>query len=326
MGLYLNKTPPQAPWLSPALSVAKSSLLDQDPGTPILDVGPPHTQSLQGIAGNDDPNASVSGVRVQLWALAFGTAAVGQLYLSSVGGTKGILVPSGGGGITLGAGQEQPFSAPWNASTGLTSDAQEIKDRFVNNEVHCCIFGNVYNDANPGQKIPDNPGGPVLDVVNNPRHAQRNMTIKTLATDSMLRFAMFTANPRREDGLFRLRLRERRELELEVDELAALEGRVDGDARELRRPTKPLKDLELEIDGEGGGGPEREVKLAGNKERRMWVKAKLPKEAGVLAVFDIEQTAGDELIGGARLMVLTASKKPRPKPKPKPDKPGPKPR
>src|SRR5436309_3564833 len=96
--LYLNKVPPVPAYLSPALSVVKSSGLDQDAGTPLLDVDPDppasEFQYVQAVAGNDT-SATFLDVHVQVWALAFATATASNLYLASMGGTKGVLIPSG---------------------------------------------------------------------------------------------------------------------------------------------------------------------------------------------------------------------------------------
>jgi hypothetical protein len=333
--LYLNKTPPSPAWLSPAFSIAKSAGLNQNPDWPILDVDPvfPSTefQRLQAVAGNDDMTATANNVRVQLWAYACTTAAASGLYLASMGGTKGVTVPAGGAAqINIGPGQEQPFSRAWDKTHGLTSTDPEITSHFVNNEVHCCIYGNVYNQADAASAaIPDVPTGPapLLQVATNRHHAQRNMTIKLHSTPKMkMGFHMFAANPDPEqDQVFMLQLAERPVRKLpnwQLDEFAALgpwirrtaeapgkgvpgiEFVIDGERYPVGIAHERLEDLEMDIKGEGGG---REVKLelGADEARPMELNATVPDEPFVLRMIDVHQAQGDTIVGGARIMLMT---------------------
>jgi hypothetical protein len=332
--LYLNKTPPSPAWLSPAFSIVKSAGLNQNPDWPILDVNPsaPSTefQRLQAVAGNDPGAGMANAVRVQLWALAFATGTASGLYLASMGGTKGSTIPAGGAApISIGPGQEQPFSRPWDKTHGLTSTDPDITSHFVNNEVHCCIYGNVYHASDAASAaIPDvaTGPGPLLDVAGNRHHAQRNMTIKLHGTARKMGFHMFAANPDPErDQVFTLQIAERppRKLpEWQLDELDALgpwirrtpeapgegvpgiEIVIDDERYAVGIAHERLEDLEMGIKGEGGG---REVKieLGADEARPMELNATIPDERFVLRIIDLAQTQGDTVVGGARIMLMT---------------------
>jgi hypothetical protein len=338
--LYLNQVAPSPAWLSPALTVVKSAGLNQDAATPVLDVVPASPQNptsteyqqIRAVAGND-ASSTFSNVRVQLWALAFATATAPGLYLSSMGGTKGITIPAGGAmPIDIGAGQQQPFTRNWDATYGLTSTDPDIVSHFVNGEVHCCIFGNVYNATDAGSaQIPDDPNGPGshLDVVGNRHHAQRNMTIKTHAA-GLMAFHMFAANPDPErDQVVTLQIAEHKPGKFHPWELAELDALgpwirrtrtapaggipniefvIDGKPHPVRVARKPLKDLEVEIH-DAGAGPERELELGANEARPMQLNATIPDEEFVLRIIDVTQTQQDGTVGGARVMVMTVPAK-----------------
>ena len=326
--LYLNKTPPATPWLSPALIIRKVGLADLDGGTPLLDVqpstNPQRLQVAQATAGNDTANA-ITGVRVQLWALAFGTGAVPNLFLESLGGTRGVKIPAGGSGTTLNAGLEQPFEQPWDATNGLTSTAPEIVARFVNGEVHCCLYGNVYAPGD-GAEIPESQTGPVLDPAGNRHHAQRNMTIKKQPPGFAMKFQLYAANPdAKADQLATLQIAERSPRELQPWELGELDALapwirrtrtvhdggirgvevvVDGKPRPLRLAHRPLDDLELDVEG-GGAGRRRRVELGAHESRAMTLNATVPDEEFVLRVIDVRQTQRERVTGGARVLLLS---------------------
>ena len=333
--LYLNPTPPNPAWLSPALSVIKSAGLDQDAGTPILDVDPlpPSTeyQQIRAVAGNDT-TSTFANVHVQIWAMAFGTAPASNLFLSSMGGPLGISIPAGGAmPIDIGPAQQQPFARDWDATYGLATSEPEIQALLSNGEIHCCILGNVHHPNDAGSAAITDPAGPLahLDVVNNRRHAQRNMTIKTHDAQTALAFNMFAANPDPEqEQAAVLQIEERLPRELQAFELAELDalgpwirrgGRaikggipgleimIDGKPRALQAARKPLKRLELDV-ADAGGGQKVKVQLGPDEARPMHIHADLPDEEFVLRVLDIKQTRGRETVGGARVMLLTVPK------------------
>jgi hypothetical protein len=332
--LYLNKVPPNPVWMSPALSVKKSSGLNQDPNTPILDVDPTASptqyQRLEAVAGNDTTGTTFFNVHVQLWALAFATGMAQDLYLNSMGGTAGVTVPGPGAPpINIGPEQTATFSRNWDKSHGLTSTNPEITQHFVNNEVHCCIYANVYNPADVGTAaIPNVPTGPapLLDVAGNRHHAQRNMTIKLHSTPKKMGFHMFAANPDPErDQVVVLQIRERPPRKLqdwllaELDELGpwirrsreAPEGGVpgveiviDGERYPVGIAKEPIEDLEMEI-SDAGGGRELKLELGAGEARPMQLNASLPDERFVLRILDVTQTQDDKVVGGARVMLMT---------------------
>ena len=331
--LYLNKVPPSPAWLSSALSVVKSAGLDQDAGTPVLDVNPiaPSTeyQQIRAVAGNDTASTTFNDVRVQLWAYAAATATASGLYLSSMGGSQGVLIPAGGAlQIDIGPGQGQPFTRDWDKTYDLTAGDPDIISHFVNNEVHCCILGNVYQSADgTSAPIPSSPNpGALLNVATNRHHAQRNMTIKKHPTNFRMDFPMFAANPDPDrDQVFTLQLAEHQPRKFHGWELAELDALgpwirrtdetprggipgievvIDGKPQPVRVARKALEDLEMDIEDEGAG-PELRVGLGADEARRMFLHATIPDEEFVLRIIDVAQTQDERTVGGMRLMVMT---------------------
>jgi len=316
----------------------KSAGLDQDAGTPVLDVDPiaPSTeyQQIRAVAGNDS-GSTFNGVRVQMWAFACATAAVPGLYLQSMGGSQGVLIPAGVSmPIDIGPGQQQPFTRNWDATYGLTATDPDIVSHFVGDEVHCCMLGNVYQSADASSApIPASPNpAALMDIVGNRHHAQRNMTIKKHPMNFMMAFPMFAANPDPErDQVFTLQVAEhgpRKELHpWELAELAAvgpwirrrsadarrgeghndgiagLEFVIDGKPHPVRVARRPLKDLEIDVE-EQSADRKLKAELGADEARRMFVNATIPDEEFVLRIIDVVQTQEDETVGGMRLMVM----------------------
>lgn len=330
MPLFLNQVPPVPSYLSPALRVVKQpappapGALNQDAGTPVLDVTPPQTQQLQAIVGNDSAGP-IAGVRVQFWVRAFSTTDASSLYLDSVGGPQGMVFPAGGSGRTVQPGVEA-FELNWRPA----STDQQIVDLFGGTvpavgEMHCCVLGNVFGQGD-GAQVPSSPNGPVLDIAGNRRHAQRNMTIKTYAAGVALTFVMHAANPdpeREQDVLLQIEelpIRKLQPIELrELDGLApwlrrsrkrfegdvvpGLEVRLGDERLPLRIAKKPLKDLQLEIGD--ASGPQLKLTLGPDEPQLMRLNASLPKEELVLRILDITQRQGRRTVGGARVLALT---------------------
>lgn len=323
--LYLNKTAPQFAWLSPAITVEKKPPLLQEHGTPLLDVAAatPPDQELRAVAGNDGQTQQ-SGVKVQLWALAFSTATAPSLYLGSAGGQTGRVVPAGAGGHAIDAGLEVDFSQRWDASQGLTSASQEIIDHFAGGSVHCCIYANVVGDDDPASKAITNPSDPAaaFDPAGNRHHAQRNMIIKPFETQDAMDAPMFMANPAEDEGEHQIQVIETSVMKLtprEIKELAQTAPGLtphrefplgiavdlgEGDLQPLTLSRQRLDSLELQVDGVGSGR-ELATGLAGHETRRMRLRADLGGTDFSLRVFDVVQhTAGGKVVGGARVTAL----------------------
>lgn len=330
MSLYLNKTAPATSWLSPAIKVFKRPpLVNQHHATPLLDVQPanPPAQYLQAVAGNDGQTQQ-TGVKVQLWALAFGTANSPSLYLGSVGGTSGRVVPPGPNGLAIDAGLEVDFTQPWDASHGLTSTQQEIVDHFAGGEVHCCIYANVVGPGDPGSRAITNPSDPAaqFDPAGNRRHAQRNMTIKGINTPDEMDAKMYMANPDEEEGEQTVELVQTNPMRLrrwEIAELLELGPWIrrdrefplgiaidlGGELQPLGITKEPLEAVELAVEGVGtaGFGKELTAGLKGFEPRRMQLRADLGGKDFTLRVFDVVQRGRDgKVAGGARITALTA--------------------
>jgi hypothetical protein len=321
--LYLNQTPPSPAWLSPALSVVKSvGLINQDAGTPLLDVDPNvDSQSVRGVAGNDGADPA-NDVHVQLWAYAFATAPASSLYLTSLGGVGGVSIPAGAG-VTVGSMQAQPFETPWDSGSGLTSTDPEIAALLnADGELHCCVRGNVHSPAD-GQLVTD---PATLDVAGNRRHAQRNMTIKPHDASAALAFMLFAGNDDRDrDRDVRLQVAERTPRELAGWELAELDALgpwirrtrrapegglpgieivIDRKRHPVRAGRRPLKDLGIDV-SDAGDGREVKLELGADEARKLHIHADLPDQEFVLRIFDVAQLEGKRTVGGARLMTLT---------------------
>ncbi|MBE2316561.1 hypothetical protein DVA67_011280 [Solirubrobacter sp. CPCC 204708] len=318
--LYLNQTPPNPWWLSPALSVVKVGLTNLDGGTPLLDVVPSATvsQHARGEAGNDG-TTDATDVHVQLWAHVFATAASPSLWLASLGGIAGVSIPAGTG-ATIEDGQEQPFDEPWDAGSGLTT--AELGPLLNDDgQLHCCMFGNVYSPTD-GQVVTD---PTTLQPATNRHHAQRNMTISPLNTPAVLNFMLFAGNPdpeREQDA--RLEVAEITPRKLpnwqlaELDRLGpwirrtrrtpdgglpGIEFVIDGKPQPVRTARRPLRDLAIAVD-DAGEGRAVKLELGVEEARRLHICAELPDQEFVLRMFDVTQFAGDRQVGGVRVMAL----------------------
>lgn len=329
MPLFLDASP--SAFKSDAIKVVKQpappapGALNQDAATPVLDVEPPKTQFIQAVV-NNGPGGTIEGVKVQMWAMAFGTGATP--YLNSMNGTTGIEIPSGFGD-PVDSGVPRTFSRTWDKARGLSATDPEIVPLLgAGAELHCCIKANVFaEDVNDvvteGVRLGPSPSINFSD----PRQAQRNMTIKTHSTGLALMMLMFAGNtdPEREQKVL-LQVREapiRRLTRMELRELDALvpwirpsratfEGNVVkglevvfGDERlPIRLAERPLEDLQIEIGH--ACGPELELVLGPDDPQRMVMQASLPDEDFVLRSLNVAQTERGEIVGEAHVLLLTA--------------------
>jgi hypothetical protein len=308
---------------SEAIRVIKSLDLNQEATTPVLDVVAPSDQKLQAEVRS---TAQMDHVKVQLWAMAFGTGSTP--YLNSFGGTAGEEIPAGLGD-PMGPNTSRTFSRDWEKSHGLSATDPEIIPLLgTNDEFHCCIKANVFavddqENVIEGVKLGPSPTIDFDDV----RQAQRNMTIKTHATGTAMMMLMFAGNTDDErEQPIRLLVKDRplkRLPRLELVELEAIAPWIRpsrkrfgagfvpglevafGDERfPIRFAERPLDDLQLEL--AGASGPELEVVLPPRKPHRMIVQAELPKEDFVLRSIDVAQIENKEVVGEAHVLLLSA--------------------
>jgi hypothetical protein len=317
--LFLNASIPADWWNSQSLRVVNNDAKNSDGATPVLDLPSTATQYLEATVGNGPGAATASNVHVQMWAMAFAAAASPSMYLASFAGTTGVTVPAGAG-LSVGAlavGFPSPNWLPQSTEPDIVSHT-------VGGEVHCCMQANVYGPSD-GAVISD--PFTQLHPDTDRRHAQRNMTIKPHSVNAKLDFEMFVANPDLEaeqDAILQVRERDpRRVARWQVQELATavpwieltrkgaprggvggVDVVVDGEHRPLLLPQHPLDDLGLEANGSGGAT--LELRLAPDDPQPMRLSATLPDEEFALRVLDITQSQGDKLIGGARVLLVTA--------------------
>lgn len=306
-------SPTNSPWLSDALAVINPANGAQDPSKPRLGV----VQRLQATVRS---SAAREHVHVQFWVCAFGTA--GSPYLASAGGTGGLLRPADdlGDNLTVGPGGELIVQIEW---TPVRADITWIPANQPVPDVHCCLMANVFatDGSNDGAPLA---GPPVLALGANPHHAQRNLTLITSSgAGSAMNLMMFAGNPFEEgeaDFRFEVRqLRGHRLLDVELDHLLrrpwiarsekGLAIEVGGERLPIRVAEEPLEELEIELGGERG--PRLRTTLAAGSPQPLTLRADLPKEENVLRFFDVVQHAGDKIVGGARIMLLTLAKEPR---------------
>jgi hypothetical protein len=320
--LFLNASIPADWWNSQSLQIVNSDAKNTDGGTPVLDLPAGATQFLQATVGNDA--AAATNVHVQMWAMAFAAAASPSMYLASFAGTAGVTVPAGTG-LPVG-----PLAVGFKSPNWLPQSSEpDIVSHSVGGEVHCCMQANVYG---PGDGAPVNNPFTELHPDSNRRHAQRNMTIKPHSPGVQMDFEMFVANPSlkakqravlqvREQNPGRVARWQIQELAtavpwLELSRRGAVTGTVkatglpgldvviDGEHQPVVLPRRPLDGLGLEVNGNDAAT--LDLVLAPDDPRPMRLNAKLSDEEFALRVLDITQSQGDKLIGGARVLLVTA--------------------
>jgi len=342
MALFLDAGPSN--YKSGAIKVLKSTDLNQDVATPVLDVVPPAPpgsdpfQKMQAVVNTSTDVSGINGVKVQLWAQALGTG--NSPYIDSFGGTAGVEIPAGAG-LAMTANTPLTFSRDWNQTHGLGTVApnpanQPAVDQINallagGTEFHCCIKANVFAINNntdavvEGQRLP---ASPTLNF-NDPRQAQRNMTIKTHATGTAMAMMMFAGNTdddEEQDVLLQLVERPLRALPRpEFAELAAaapwirttrkkfkrgfvpgLEVVVEGKRSPIRFADRPLDDIALEI--EGKEGPKVDIVLPPKKPVRMIMQVRVDDEEFVLRSLDVAQIERERVVGEAHVLLLSVPK------------------
>ena len=322
MPLYLDGGPGN--YKSAAIRVIKSTDLNQDAATPVLDVVAPSTQDLQAVVNT---LTDMNHVKVQIWAMAFGTGSTP--YLNSFGGPAGVERPAGLGD-PMTANTQRTFGREWNQARGLSINDPEIPPLLgANDEFHCCIKANVFatnaqDVAIEGQRLGPSP---MIDF-NDPRQAQRNMTIKTHETGTEMEMLLFAGNTdEKREQRVRL-LVEDPPLErvpwLELAELGAiapwihptlkkfgpgfvpgLEVEVGDERFPIRLAERPLKRDALQLELGDASGPELEVVMAPGEPQRMFMRANLPKDEFVLRSFNVAQIEQDAVVGEAHVLLLS---------------------
>lgn len=221
--LYLNPTPPPVAWLSDALRVHRpNGPQPADVGLAFADLPASQPQEVHvraGVtrgAGEPDP-ASLAGVKTQVWAYAFGTAATPATFLAGLGGNSGVLL-GGGTGQTVFSNALLTFTQAWDIPA---SEVQQFAD--TNGDVHACLYGNAFapgqGNARDTLHDPALPGDP-FDPAGNRLHAQRNVTIRAVPPGKLVPMMFWAGNPDpKEEGKFQLELVERSPRELTVWEL-----------------------------------------------------------------------------------------------------------
>lgn len=332
--LFFDPVVPTPFYASPSLSVVKGAGLDPNPGVVILDLAAGEDQALRAEVSNDT-GATVNGVRVQLWVLAFGTSTAPSMFLTQFGegGTAGFQIPGGSGvqsvpnGIKTGTFDLSFKPTAADVAAFLAGGATQM---------HCCVLANVYSLDGDGAEIPDNPAGPSIDVFGDRHHAQRNITFVT-QDDDAFGLQMFAANPdTKAEAFAQIQVTEVPPGRLQPFELALIATRApflrpskqrfgrtafpglevaieEAEPQRVLMAKRPLRDLQLEVAAKSG--PKIELTLGPDEPQLVQVFASLPKDDFVLRVFDVTQTQGRVQVGGARVVVMSAPKGVFPRPR-----------
>jgi hypothetical protein len=302
----LGKRPADANlYATPAISINKpSGLPSSDPAVVYADVDDQSVRVEVGNKGDQPADASVT-----VWAAGFGTNSGPAGYALTLGGVEGTTVD-----ITIPAGASGSGTAvtiPWKPQSGELGGGSEL---------HCCVQANVFVDDGdvqpPAGSPPDTP--PSLDIHNNYRHAQRNMTLLPTPPGVTLNFALAIGNPDVDDA---------GEFAFEVIEVRGKLARSE--IWHLRRTSWVDGEFKkgLVLPGTGGElelkpAPKRarEFGLALGKKAGKKVKARLkPGEQGKMELdldlgrggaggvhrFDVVQRGRRGVIGAARVMTVT---------------------
>lgn len=299
----LGLRPPDASlYTTPAIRIEKPAGmgLDPDPAIAYADVAQlVHVEV--GNKGTSDANATVT-----VWAFGFGTVSG---YAGTLGGPTGRSKP-----VTIPAGSSGSATA---VNVDWTPQAAEIGGA----QRHFCIRANVFVDPNDQEPDPNAPAGtlPVIDIANNPRHAQRNMTLlpKPVMFRGFFPFDLDIGNPDPEEGgEFRFSVAEILGA-LNANEIAHLrltrwidpeflEGLVLAGTKgevEVVAAHRPAREVALVL-GESSG-EKVEAQLAGGELGTMTLQMLLdPGDAASVHRFEVTQYGRDGLVGAAHVMTI----------------------
>ncbi|MBO9533585.1 MAG: hypothetical protein J7513_11500 [Solirubrobacteraceae bacterium] len=224
--LYLNPTPPAVPWASPALAVKRPNgpnpALEDVAYTDLAASKPQNVRVTAGCTGSTP--TGTADVQLQIWAAMFNISLSNSLFLASMGGNSGVQVP-----ITLPAPGADVFDQPWDLTAAdVAAVAAALGQPVVtaDGDVHSCLYANVFGQGFGGKRntLNDNTNG-VWDAAGNPRHAQRNTTVRAAPPGKLMPFKMWAGNQDPESGqeyVYEVLERHPRELSVwEVEQIAA---------------------------------------------------------------------------------------------------------
>ena len=303
MPLFLKSSATDPQWVNPIGVIG-----GQNPSTPVMD-GSVHQMRARVGSEKED----FDHVHVQFWMCAYGTA--GMPYLDSAGGTGGTTWPPDDGNPALThsvvAGGLVIVDADWTPAPSDITWPQT-------GDLHVCMLANAYatdgnNNVVDGQPIVSQP--PVFTPGNN-RQGQRNLTLIIPPKAKRVDFMMFAGHPFA-DGKAKYTLEvqellDHRMGQVELDDLLFNKwlkeekgNLVAGkDHVPIRLAEKPLRRLELELEGECGRELQQTFEAGNPQQFRL--QADVEEDENVLRFIDVVQYDEQrEIVGGARAMVLT---------------------
>jgi hypothetical protein len=274
---------------------------------------------------------------VQIWACAFNTSMSSSLFIPSLNGTSGKLLPPT---IPTPSSQVLPgvslaFTQQWKPTSAEVSALQDPANPSA--DIHCCLMANAFGiegESQDGAQISGAPNPLATSATwqpwTDPHNAQRNMSLVPKPTPaSKMDIFMWAGNPDPEEGhAFELEIFEPLGAELSLADLEMLhaknfircqprrlaKGAIEGIAvaagdrlAPIFYAREPVKDLQIEA-GECAR-PRVELELGADEAHPIRLQATLPAEENVLRVFDVVQRQGGVVSGGARILTLSVDGK-----------------